>query len=240
MKINKEKLSLYSQFAEMNPIDNFYSITESLPAGVRLVVVSKTQPASLIQELHLKTGHVLFGENKVQELLSKRLIVAENIQWHLIGHLQTNKVRQILPYLAMIQSVDSLRLLSEINKEAAKADIVVPCLLQIHIAEEASKFGFSLPELQKLADSSVFESLQHIEIRGVMGMATFTTDHLQVRSEFKSLKRAFDNLRSGYFAGNKAFNEISMGMSDDYQIAIDEGSTIVRIGTGIFGSRNYL
>lgn len=179
----------------------------------------------------------MFGENKAQELDSKHQLLPSAINWHFIGHLQTNKVKFIAPYVAMVQSVDSYKLLYEINKEAQKRSRVISCLLQFHIAKEEAKFGFSMDEAKSMLDQFATNEMANISIKGVMGMATYTDDASLVRSEFRLLRTYFEQIKSSYFNPNEDFREISMGMSDDYHIAIDEGSTIVRIGSGIFGDR---
>lgn len=215
----------------------FDEIRFSIPDHVRIVAVSKTKPVSMIQELHHTRNQYSFGENKVQELISKHELLPDEIDWHFIGHLQTNKVKYITPFIGLVQSVDSFRLINEINKEGVKCNRIIPCLLQIHIATEEAKFGFSIKELREMLDNKIMEDLSHVSIRGVMGMATFTYDEKQIRTEFKTLYKYFNNLRSEYFSTNNEFCEISMGMTDDYKIAIDEGSTLIRIGSGIFGGR---
>ena len=217
--------------------ERFSLIELQIPERVKIVAVSKTKPALLIAELYEKTGNKLFGENKVQELLIKQDVLPKDIEWHLIGHLQTNKVKAVVPFVGLIQSVDSEKLLMEINKEAGKIGRVIPCLLQFHIAREEAKFGFLFDEVCRMLDSDIISQLPNISIRGVMGMATFTEEHSLVHSECKQLYKYFEALNSNYFAGRPDFCEISMGMTDDYQIAIEEGSTIVRIGSGIFGDR---
>ena len=210
--------------------------TELKSSGTRLVAVSKTKPVSLIREMY-EDGQRIFGENRVQELTEKFEALPKDIEWHLIGHLQRNKVKYIAPFVAMIHSVDSLRLLREIDKEAAKNDRIIDCLLQFHVAEEASKFGLDLTESFALLDSKDFRAMENVRICGVMGMATFTDDREQVRREFQQLRRIFDTLRKNYFADAPYFTERSMGMSGDYQIAVEEGSTLVRIGSLLFGAR---
>jgi len=211
-------------------------IKSQLPAGVRLVAVSKYKSIETIHEAY-SCGQKIFGENKVQELANKAIHLPTDIEWHFIGHLQTNKVKQLLPHVSLIQSVDSFRLLQEINKEAAKIGKTICCLLQFHIAEEETKFGLSLPEAVLIFSSDEFHKLQNISINGVMGMATFTEDESQIRKEFSQLQHIFHDLKNRYFQDAADFSEISMGMSDDYQIALEYGSTLIRIGTAIFGSR---
>jgi len=213
-------------------------LRNEIPGYVKLVAVSKVQPDENILEAY-NAGQRCFGENKVQEIIRKQPQLPGDIEWHFIGHLQRNKVKFIAPFVTLIESVDSQRLLMEVNNQGTKIDRVIPCLLQFHIADEESKFGFSLEEATSLLDDPVFESLDHIQITGVMGMATFTDDMDQVRGEFRRLKKYFDALKSGFFSDDPDFREISMGMTGDYQVAIEEGSTIVRIGTAVFGARNY-
>ena len=211
-------------------------LAEISPFHAKLAAVSKTRPPEDILALYHK-GQRLFAENKVQELLPKAHALPKDIEWHFIGHLQKNKVRQIAPFIAAIESVDSLDLLVEIHKQAAKNERVIPCLLEFHIAQEESKFGLDLESAEDLLRSDVFASLTHVRIAGVMGMATFTEDREQVRREFQQLKAIFDRLKSAFFAQDPGFCEISMGMSSDYRIALEEGSTLVRIGTLLFGAR---
>jgi pyridoxal phosphate enzyme (YggS family) len=222
---------------QMKIVERFNLIRAEIPAHIKIVAVSKTKPVDLISEIFLHTGHTLFGENKAQELSGKHMLLPPEINWHFIGHLQTNKIKLIAPYVGMIQSVDSFRLLNEINKEAKKSNRIIPCLIQFHIAMEEAKFGFSFDEAQRMFEEHPVNEMSNIKIKGVMGMATFTQDYAQVRSEFRLLRSFFDQLKSTYFCSAAEFNEISMGMSDDYNIAIDEGSTMVRIGSGIFGDR---
>jgi len=221
----------------MKLADRLNEIRAKVPANVKIVAVSKTKPAETINLLYTETGQRLFGENKVQELEAKHGVLPEDIEWHFIGHLQTNKVKYIVPYINLIQSADSFRLLREISKEAKKCDRVIPCLLQFHIASEEAKFGFSIEEATRMLDDDSLGELSNISFKGVMGMATFTKDEQQIRKEFKQLLRYFNKIKSEYFALNHEFCEISMGMTDDYHLAIEEGSTIVRIGSGIFGER---
>jgi pyridoxal phosphate enzyme (YggS family) len=217
---------------------NIRKIKEGLPENVRLVAVSKTKPAEEILEAY-EAGQRLFGENKALEMAAKYEVLPKDIEWHFIGHLQTNKVKYIAPFVAMIHSVDSQKLLAEINKEAQKAGRVIPCLLQFHIADEETKFGLSMEQAREIFDSEKHKKLGNISPCGVMGMATFTNDFAQVRSEFRKLRLIFETLSKNYFKESADFCEISMGMSDDYQVAIEEGSTLVRVGSKIFGIRNY-
>lgn len=201
-----------------------------------LVAVSKTKPNEAIMNLYAQ-GQRIFGENRVQELVEKYEALPKDIDWHLIGHLQTNKVKYIAPFVQMIHSVDSLKLLKEINKQAAKCERMIDCLLQMHIADETTKFGLDDTEVIDLLNSMEFKNFQNIRITGVMGMATFTDDKSQVRNEFRQLTSIFNQLKRDFFEENETFKEISMGMSGDYQIAIEEGSTMVRIGSLLFGTR---
>lgn len=205
---------------------------------MRLVCVSKFNPNDSILEAY-KIGERIFGESKVQELCGKYEALPKDIFWHYIGHLQSNKIKFIVPFVSLIHGVDSYKLLEEINKQAEKAGKRVKCLLQVHIAIEETKFGFSPDELLETLTYEKWFLLKNIQICGLMGMATFTSNKIQIRSEFKSLKMLFDKVKSMYFVDNELFSELSMGMSDDYQIAIEEGSTLVRVGSSIFGSRNY-
>ncbi|MDZ7876709.1 MAG: YggS family pyridoxal phosphate-dependent enzyme [Saprospiraceae bacterium] len=215
----------------------FDTITKELThTQTRLVAVSKTKPNEQLMVLYDK-GQRIFGENYVQELVDKYESLPHDIQWHFIGHLQSNKVKYIAPFVSMIHSVDSLKLLQEINKQAIKNKRIIPCLLQFHIAEEETKFGLDTEGVLSFLESDEFKGLKNIEICGVMGMGTFTDNKIQVQKEFKTLKRIFDNLKNHYFSTNPTFKEISMGMSDDYQLAMQEGSTMVRIGSLIFGKR---
>lgn len=222
----------------MSISDNLLKIKESIPEHVALVAVSKTMPASVVHEAY-EAGHRLFGENKVQELSAKHPRLPSDIQWHFIGHLQTNKVKYIAPFVHMIESVDSLKLLIEINRQAAKSGRIINCLLQFHIAEEESKFGLNRKKAALMLGDPAMSELNSINIAGVMGMATFTDDIEHVRQEFRNLRNIFDWLKSTYFSDHAAFREISMGMSGDYPVAIEEGATIVRIGSLIFGERQH-
>lgn len=219
--------------------ENLEDIIKTLKKGVTLVAVSKTKPNDLIQEAY-NAGQREFGENKVQEMVAKHEALPKDIKWHMIGHLQTNKVKYIAPFTHLIHSVDSLKLLKEINKQASKNKRVQGILLQFHIAKEETKFGLSLEEAEEILNSEAYKAMKNIEIRGVMGMATFTENETQIREEFNELHSIFDYLQLKYFNNIPTFKEISMGMSSDYQIAIEAGSTIVRVGSSIFGQRNYL
>jgi len=216
--------------------ENIDKILESIPENVKLIAVSKTKPKEDIIEAY-EGGYKVFGENKPQELKQKHEDLPKDIEWQFHRHLQTNKVKYIAGFVHLIHAVDSLKLLNEINKQALKHDRVINCLLQFHIAEEESKFGYTMQEAQKMLRSEDFQALEGINIVGVMGMATFTHNEEQVRSEFKLLKNNFETLKSDFFSDKKDFTEISMGMSGDYQLAIEEGSTMVRVGSSIFGAR---
>ena len=220
----------------MTIVNNLKIIYSSLSAGVKLVAVSKTRSNEEIMEAY-NAGQRIFGENKVQELVRKWETLPQDIEWHFIGHLQSNKVRLIAPFVAMIHSVDSLKLLKTINDEAKQAERVIPCLLQFHIASEESKFGFLPENVTQILSEIKISDYNNIIIAGVMGMATFTDDVAVINREFSNLKTIFQNLKAEFFQGNDNFREISMGMSDDYQQAIENGSTMIRIGTTIFGSR---
>lgn len=213
------------------------TIQEKLAASnTKLVAVSKTKPVEQILDMYHQ-GQKVFGENRVQELVEKHAQLPKDIEWHLIGHLQTNKVKYIAPFVAMIHAVDSFKLLEEINKQAQKEDRIIPVLLQFRIAEEDSKYGLEISDAVLILESEALTTLENIQICGVMGMATFTHDLQQVRTEFQQLKRYFDLLKTRYFSQDLAFKEISMGMSGDYELAIEEGSTMVRIGSLLFGNR---
>lgn len=202
-----------------------------------LVAVSKTKPIEDLREAY-GAGIRDFGENKVQEIQEKQPLLPADVRWHMIGHLQSNKVKYIAPFVHLIHGVDSFKLLQEINKQGKKIGRVIPCLLQIHIAEEETKFGFDKAELEEMLNSTEFQELTHVQIEGVMGMATFTENQDQVRKEFRGLKQLFEELKTRTLPGFVQLKEISMGMSGDYLIAQEEGSTMVRIGSAIFGRRN--
>ena len=222
----------------MGIAENIEHVKKELKEGVRLVAVSKTKPNSEILEAY-GAGQRIFGENKVQELVSKYEQLPKDIEWHFIGHLQTNKVKYLAPFVSLVHGIDSLKLLQTINKEALKNKRIIPCLLQFHIAEEETKFGLDLKEAEELIAGQEFVGLTSIEICGVMGMATYTDDEAQIRKEFRSLKKIFLLLKNTYFKDKPTFTEISMGMSGDYQLAMEEGSTLVRVGSKIFGEREY-
>lgn len=222
----------------MSIAENIKRITSELGENTRLVAVSKTKPDEDIMEAY-NAGQRLFGENKVQELTGKYERLPKDIEWHFIGHLQSNKVKYIAPFISLIHGVDSMKLLKTINKEAKKKGRVIDCLLQFHIATETTKFGLNREEAVAILEDEQYSSFVNIRIAGVMGMATYTDDTEQIRSEFRSLKHIFDDLKSRYFSDKEYFKEISMGMSGDYKIAVEEGSTLVRIGSSIFGARVY-
>lgn len=215
---------------------NLTRIKKQLPQGVKLVAVSKFKPVADIQDAY-HAGQRAFGENRVQELADKQPQLPADIEWHMIGHLQSNKIKYMASFVHLIHGVDSFKLLQEIDRQAQKAGRVLNCLLQIHIAQEETKFGFDRNEVFEMLSGDDFKALAHVQICGVMGMATLTDDENQVRAEFKGLKQLFDELKTRYFNHNQSFKEISMGMSGDYHIAVEEGSTIVRIGSSIFGGR---
>jgi len=220
----------------MSIAERLCQLKSELPESVRLLAVSKFKSESEIMEAY-RAGQRIFGENRVQELMSKHEHLPQDIEWHFIGHLQANKVKYIVPFIHTIQSVDSLKLAETVNREAEKCKRRIRVLLQIHIAQEEQKFGFSYDETVDLLKNDRFGSMKNLEISGLMGMATFTDDSAQIRREFNSLHRFFLQIKSEYFAGNHLFNELSMGMSDDYPIAIEEGSTMIRIGSKLFGAR---
>jgi len=222
----------------MSVHERLHAIRRSLPGHVRLVAVSKNHPPEVVREAY-DAGQRVFGENKAQELIQKQPVLPQDIEWHFIGHLQTNKVKYIVPFVSMIESVDSLKLLKEINKQAAKAGRKVSCLLQFHIASEETKFGLDLDEAREILASDTFKAMQYVQICGVMGMGTFTEDESTLRREFSTLREYFHTLKKEFFSRDDAFREISMGMSGDYPIAIEEGSTNVRVGTAIFGERDF-
>ncbi len=217
---------------------NILSLRTQLPSTVKLVCVSKFNPIESIQQAY-DCGERIFGESKVQELCEKYELLPKDIQWHFIGHLQTNKIKYIVPFVSLIHGVDSYKLLQEINKVAEKQNKVINCLLQVHIALEDTKFGFSESELLETLSNSAWKELKNIQICGLMGMATFTSNKQQIESEFRNLKMLFNTLKTSFFSDLATFSELSMGMSDDYKIAIEEGSTIIRVGSSIFGSRMY-
>jgi PLP dependent protein len=220
----------------MNINNNINYLRQKLPAGCKLVAVSKTQPIEKIREAY-EGGQRIFGENKVQEMVTKYHELPKDIEWHMIGHLQTNKVKQLVPFVSLIHGVDSEKLLAEIDKQAQKQGRIVNCLLQIFIAQEESKFGFSEDEVFSMINSGRLASYKNVHVAGLMGMATFTNDQAQVREEFKRIAALFTRLKTMSLPANMDMKELSIGMSGDYEIAIGEGSTMIRIGTAIFGER---
>lgn len=217
--------------------ENLSKIKAKLPSDVTLVAVSKTKPNEAILEAY-QTGHRIFGENRVQELTDKYEALPKDIEWHMIGYLQTNKVKYIAPFVSLIHGVHSFKLLQEINKRAKNEERIIDVLIQFHIAQEESKSGFTFEEAKEMLESEEFSSLANIKVRGVMGMATFTDNKEKIQDEFRTLNNYFEVFRSHFFKFNKDFSVISMGMSGDYEIAIEEGSNMVRIGSTIFGDRN--
>ena len=216
---------------------NYSTIKEWLDArNVRLIAVSKTKPVEAIRDL-MHAGQLDFGENRAQELKEKQAQLPGNIRWHMIGHLQKNKVKYIAAWVTLIQSVDSFELLAEINKYGVKYQRIIPCLLQVHIAKEETKFGFDENEIKSMLTNPSFSEMKNISICGLMGMATFTENMHIVSREFRSLKTLFDSLKKNHFPNSADFTELSMGMSSDYEIAVEEGATMVRIGSLIFGKR---
>ncbi len=216
----------------------YTKILNNIPSQVQLVAVSKTYGIDVIQNAY-NEGVRVFGENKVQELVPKAEALPKDIQWHLIGHLQTNKVKYIAPFVEMIHSIDSFKLLQEVQKQAFKNSRVIKVLLQFHISEEETKFGFNSDQLDEILKNEIWNEIPNVEICGVMGMASFSDDMNQVRNEFKSLKNIFDTLKKSQVF-TESFKEISMGMSGDYEIAVEEGSTMIRVGSALFGKRNYI
>lgn len=213
-------------------------IKKTLPKHVQLVAVSKFNPIEALQEAY-EAGQRLFGESQAQEMVPKAQAMPDDVKWHFIGHLQTNKVKYIAPYVACIESVDSLKLLVEINKQAAKIDRVIPCLLQFHVAQEETKWGLTKEECEEILSSEEFANLRNVRIDGVMGMASNTDNEARIRADFAEITRMFVYLKLHYFAASEHFKHISMGMTHDYPIAVKEGATLVRVGSGIFGDRMY-
>ena len=219
--------------------ENLKTVTAQLPEGVQLVAVSKFHPVEELAEAY-EAGQRLFGENRVQELVAKAPQLPEDIRWHFIGHLQKNKVRALMPHVSVIESVDSVQLLRLIEKEAARIDRTVDVLLQLHVAQEETKSGFSVDELLEAADAGeLTEGVPHVHVCGVMAMASLTDDMEQVAREFDLVRRTYLTLKDGCFDESEYFNHLSMGMSDDWQVAVKYGATLVRVGTAIFGPRKY-
>ena len=220
----------------MSIAENIRNLKTVIPSHICVIAISKTKSEAEILEVY-NQGHRIFGEKKVQELIAKQPRLPADIHWHFVGHLQSNKVKYLAPFVSMIHSVDSLKLLQVIDKEAEKNDRVIPCLLQVHLSQEESKFGLSENEITEMLASEAYAALANIRIAGVMGMATYTDNEEQIRSDFRRLKDIFQSLKNMNFTGDEYFREISMGMSGDYKIAIEEGSTMIRVGTLIFGVR---
>lgn len=218
--------------------EKIIEIRNGLPTGAQLVAVSKYNPASSIQEAY-EAGQRVFGESHVQELLEKQSILPQDIEWHFIGHLQTNKVKYIAPFISLIHAVDTIKLLHEINRQGEKNNRVIPCLLQVHVAQEETKYGFSFEECEELLVSGEWKQFSNVRLRGIMCMASNTDDMLQVRQEFKTVSSFFQSMKQVLSADNPDFNQLSMGMSHDYPIALEEGSTLIRVGSLIFGDRIY-
>ncbi len=221
----------------MSIAENIRTVTQKLAGtGCRLIAVTKTKPAAMLLEAY-GAGCKTFGENRVQEMVEKYEQLPKDIDWHLIGHLQTNKVKYMAPFVRLVHSVDSFKLLQEIDRQAAKHGRVIECLLQMYIAREETKFGLSFDEARELLAAPATATLAHVRIVGLMGMATFTDDREQIRAEFRSLKQFFDSVKKAPLPANAEMRELSMGMSGDYDIAVAEGSTLIRVGSSIFGSR---
>jgi pyridoxal phosphate enzyme (YggS family) len=218
--------------------EEIHRIQAELSEGVRLVAVSKYHPVGALIEAY-EAGQRIFGESKVQEMTQKHEALPKDIEWHFIGHLQKNKVKYIAPYVALIHGIDSYKLLAEVDKQAEKAGRIIPCLLQIHIAQEETKFGFTPDECMAMMDDGMWRNLTHVQIAGLMGMATYTDNHEQIIREFSTLSSLFQKLKETHFKDEPAFCELSMGMSGDYPLAISQGSTLIRIGSRIFGARQY-
>lgn len=217
---------------------NLKEVLAELPQNVRLVAVSKFHPNEAIEEAYT-AGQRIFGESKVQEMTQKYETLPKDIEWHFIGHLQTNKIKYMAPYVSLIHGVDSYKLLSEINKQGAKCGRVIPCLLQMHVAQEETKFGFSFEECTEILKQGEWKELKNISLHGLMGMASNTDNMQQVRKEFRMLHSYFEEVKNSFFTNETTFKELSMGMSHDYSIAVEEGATLVRIGSRIFGERVY-
>jgi pyridoxal phosphate enzyme (YggS family) len=222
----------------MSISENLQSIKKSLPENVTLVAVSKTQSNEKILEAY-QAGHKVFGENYVQELVDKAAVLPKDIEWHFIGHLQSNKIKYIAPFISLIHSVDSFKLLKEINKQGVKNNRIINCLLQIYIAKEETKFGLDEKEMYEILNSNDFKQLHNIKICGLMGMASNTQNMNEVKNEFLYLKKIFDDIKYKFNENNINVTTLSMGMSGDYKLAIECGSNMIRIGSSIFGARNY-
>ena len=218
--------------------ENLHSVLDTLPKEVRLVAVSKFHPVSSLQQAY-DAGQRIFGESHVQELVEKEALLPKDIEWHFIGHLQTNKVKYLAPFVSLIHAVDSLKLLREINRQAERCQRTIPCLLQIHIAQEETKFGLTPDELRQLLEAGEWRELTHVQIAGLMCMATNTDDEGQIDSEFALAAKILQEVKTAFFSDDAAFCELSMGMSGDYLIALRHGSTLVRVGSMIFGERDY-
>lgn len=222
----------------MSVRENLLQVKSQVPDNVCLIAVSKTKPVEAIQEAY-DCGQRVFGENKAQEMRDKHAVLPQDIQWHMIGHLQENKIKYIIPYVTMIHSIDSLKLLKEVNKKAIQCERVVDCLIEMDISHEDSKFGLSIEELRDMLESEDFQAMNNVRICGLMGIGSITDDREKTRQEFRNLKNMFEDIRKEYFQDKEYFTHISMGMSGDYDIAIEEGSTFVRVGSKIFGERDY-
>lgn len=218
--------------------ENLQQIKSKLPKDVELVAISKTKPNSAILAAY-DAGQRVFGENRAQELTKKQEELPKDIEWHMVGHLQRNKVKYIAPFVSLIHSVHSFKLLKEINKQAKKFDRTIDVLIQFHIADEETKSGFDIEEAKEMLDSEHFPNYSNVNICGVMGMATFTDDQDQIQQEFHTLNKHFQEIKTQYFKDDNTFSILSMGMSGDYEIAIEEGSNMVRVGSKIFGERDY-
>jgi pyridoxal phosphate enzyme (YggS family) len=224
---------------EMDTIKAIQEIINTIPENVKLVAVSKTKPIELIKEAYDKANQRIFGENKVQELTQKYNSLPKDIEWHFIGHLQTNKVKYIASFIDMLHAVDSLKLLKTVDKEAKKHNRIINCLLQIHIAEEESKFGLTQDQLIELLEDYEYRALRNVRVCGLMGMSTHTEDTMKIQSEFQYIKRLFESIKRNYFSESEHFKELSIGMSGDYKLAIECGSTMIRLGSSLFGERIY-
>lgn len=218
--------------------NNLLEVKAEIPQGVELVAISKYHPVEALQEAY-DAGQRIFGESHVQELVGKEAVLPKDIIWHFIGHLQTNKVKYIAPFISLIHAVDTMKLLKEIDKQAEKAGRKINCLLQMHIAQEETKFGFAPDELKEMLAAGEWRQYEHVQIAGLMCMATNTDDQNQIQQEFHYARTIYDDVKKAYFSDDEQFKELSMGMSSDYTIAIDEGCTMVRVGSKIFGNRVY-